>query len=116
LYHKIKSEIMNLDNSLQKYIILLEKKEYYEAHHMLELAWLEMKKEDHPYTDLVRGLINAAVAFEHIKRATPTAMTKARKVFAGYIKYRHKCDDADCHFKSACKKADEIAAKIGLFS
>ncbi len=106
---------MKIENVLQKFIVLLEKKEYFEAHGVLEHIWLEMKKDGHQYANLARGLINAAVAFEHIKRATPTAMTKARKAFAGYTKYRHICDDADCNFKSACKKADEIAATLGLF-
>ncbi|MDY0195550.1 MAG: DUF309 domain-containing protein [Sulfurovaceae bacterium] len=105
---------MNLNNALQKYIILLESKEYYEAHHMLEQIWLKMKKEDHPYTNLARGLINAAVAFEHIKRNTPTAMTKARKTFAGYLKYRHICRSCDKNFSLACQKADEIATRAEL--
>jgi hypothetical protein len=114
LYHKVKSEIMNINDVLQKFISLLEDKKYFEAHNVLEPIWLKMKKEHHQYTNLARGLINAAVAFEHIKRDTPTAMTKARKTFVGYMKYRHMCDDSDCYFKLACEKADDIAARAGL--
>lgn len=105
---------MNINDVLQKFIVLLENEEYFEAHNVFEQVWLEMKKEHHSCVDLARGLINAAVAFEHIKRDTPTAMTKARKVFAGYTKYRHMCDDMDCYFESACKKVDEIAKNLEI--
>jgi hypothetical protein len=105
---------MNINDVLQKFIALLEEEEYFEAHNALEPLWLKMKKEHHPYTNLTRGLINAAVAFEHLKRDTPTAMNKAQKTFAGYMKYRYMCDDGDCYFKLACKKADDIAVKVGL--
>lgn len=105
---------MNLNEIMQKFIVLLEHEEYYEAHEVLEDVWRQMKRDGHPCADLVRGLINAAVAFEHIKRNTNAAMTKARKTFEGYTKYRHMCDDKDCNFKLACEKADEISMMLGL--
>ena len=105
---------MNINDVLQKFISLLEDEKYFEAHNALEPLWLKMKKEHHSYTDLTRGLINAAVAFEHIKRDTPTAMTKARKTFAGYLKYRHMCRSCDENFSLACQKADEIATRAEL--
>ncbi|MDD5405370.1 MAG: DUF309 domain-containing protein [Sulfurovaceae bacterium] len=105
---------MNIDDVLQKFIILLDNKEYFQAHSVLEEVWRKMKSEHYPCVNLVRGLINAAVAFEHIKRDTPRAIIKAHKTFAGYVKYRNLCQTCDDNLKKACRKVDEIASKAGL--
>ena len=58
----------DLEGALKEYLTLMNKEEYFEAHEALEEAWHPLRKADYPLKNLVKGLINGAVAFEHIKR------------------------------------------------
>lgn len=100
---------MSIDTVLNKFIDLLHAGEYFEAHEVLEYEWHNLKRENHQKANLARGLINAAVAFEHLKRNTPTAMSKATKTYSGYTKYAHLCDESDGYWHDACKLVDNIA-------
>lgn len=99
---------------LDKFIELLKNEDYFEAHEVLEKAWHKLKRDGDKKANLAKGLINAAVAFEHIKRATPTAMIKAKKTYAGYLRYKHLCEDKLSQWNEACKIVDEIAVKQEL--
>jgi hypothetical protein len=100
---------MQLEATLKKFIGLLERSDYFEAHEVLEHEWHELKKTNHPKANLARGLINAAVAFEHLKRATPTAMSKATKTYNGYLRYRYLCDGSEPSWNEVCKMVERIA-------
>ncbi|MBN2825267.1 MAG: DUF309 domain-containing protein, partial [Campylobacterales bacterium] len=75
--------------ALEEFEGLLEHKLYFEAHEVLELLWIEAKKYNHPQTLLIKGLINAAVAFEHLKRNRPNALKSSRITIQAYKRYRH---------------------------
>ncbi len=77
---------MNLKKVLQQYISLLHKEEYFEAHELLELEWHRHKKLNTAYTDTLKGLINAAIAFEHIKRDKPKSPRVAKQAISSYDK------------------------------
>lgn len=78
----------NLKEALEEYIQLLNKNEFFDAHEVLEEAWHPLRKAKHPQRNLVKGLINASIAFEHIKRDKEEAQRKAHTVFKSYLKYK----------------------------
>jgi hypothetical protein len=103
---------MDNDNILAKFIDLLRADEYFEAHEVLEHEWHKLKSLNHPKANLARGLINAAVAFEHLKRNTPTAMDKAKRTYSGYTKYAHLAHDAE--WLEASTLVEKMAKEKGL--
>ncbi len=100
-------ENKDLRAALTCYLDLMDQRAYFEAHEVLEEAWHPMRKEKDPLQNLVKGLINAAVAFEHLKRGKPEAERRARKVIASFDRHRGLCREdireAD-HFAQACQK------------
>ncbi|MCH9741450.1 MAG: DUF309 domain-containing protein [Epsilonproteobacteria bacterium] len=78
----------DLGGALKAYIQLLYNESYFYAHEVLEEAWHPLRKSKHPLSNLVKGLINAAIAFEHLKRNREDAHRKAQTVIASYE--RHK--------------------------
>lgn len=91
-----------MKNNLDKFNRLIEERLFFEAHEALEPLWLAFKKEGNVLTPLLRGYINAAIAFEHIKRGGIASRKSAKKTFACYLRYRHlssKCDN--CHQTTA---------------
>jgi len=78
----------NLEEALRMYVSLFENAQYFEAHEILEEAWHPLRRKNHPLKNLVKGIINAAISFEHIKRDQQEANRKAQKVMASYDRYR----------------------------
>ncbi|WP_456432407.1 DUF309 domain-containing protein [Nitratifractor sp.] len=73
-----------LAKALEVYRTLLEEGAYYEAHEVLELAWHPLRKADDPRRHLAKGLINAAIAFEHLRRARPKSRRVALQAMEAY--------------------------------
>lgn len=104
----------DLEGALKAYLVLLDEEEYFEAHEVLEEAWHPLRLSKHPLANLVKGLINGAVTFEHIKRNRKNVQEKARRVIASYERYKHLCTDTIEHaelFKQACQKIEALKAK-----
>jgi hypothetical protein len=53
---------------LKLFKVYILKKEYFEAHEILEEAWQKIRKSNNKHKLVLRGLINSAVAMELIKR------------------------------------------------
>ncbi len=85
---------------------------YFEAHEVLERSWLYYKQKNLALSLHLKGLINAAIAFEHIKRDRNDAFAKATKTFACYKRYSE--DIQDDAFKPAIVLINAIASKYGL--
>ncbi len=106
----------DLRGTLINYLDLMAMQEYFDAHEVLEEAWHPMRKRKDPLQNLVKGLINAAVAFEHLKREKPGAEQRARKVIASFDRHEVLCEqdirEADL-FLQACQKAREIKNEYG---
>ena len=66
-----------------KELIILGK--YYEAHEVFEKYWHTIRKTSHPYKNVYRGFINAAVSLELKKRGK----NNYKKVWNSYEKYRY---------------------------
>ena len=96
-----------LKEALEEYLILLKKEEYFDAHEVLEEAWHPLRKANHPLKNLVKGLINGAIAFEHIKRNRTDAKRKATTVYKSFEKHKHLLIKGIEHyelFKEACEQ------------
>ena len=81
----------DLEGALKAYMKLLDEEEYFDAHEVLEEAWHPLRLKKHPLANLVKGLINGAIAFEHIKRNRDNVKSKAQRVMASYEKHIHLC-------------------------
>jgi len=64
---------------------LINKEKYFEAHEILEEKWQEIRKSNHPFKNVYRGFINAAVSLELKKRGKKSY----KKVWLNYEKYRN---------------------------
>ena len=81
----------DLEGALKAYISCMNKKEYFEAHEALEEVWHPLRLKKHPLANLVKGLINAAIGFEHIKRNKKNVKSKAQRVMLSYERHKHLC-------------------------
>jgi len=87
----------------------IESECYFEAHETLEEAWLLAKRASHPQTLLLKGLINAAISFEHIKRNRSNALKSSRITIQSYYRYQDRCVEGISNyngFKRACDKIE----------
>ncbi len=101
----------DLEGALKEYLQLLNKAEYFEAHEVLEEAWHPLRLKKHPLSNLAKGLINGAIAFEHIKRDRSNAHNKARKVIASFERHKYLCTEEIEYselFTTACQKIEEL--------
>ena len=78
----------DLEGALRAYLKSLDEGAYFEAHEVLEEAWHPLRLRKDPLANLLKGLINGAVAFEHLKRGRSQAAERARRVIVSYE--RHK--------------------------
>ena len=79
----------DLEKTLEIYINLLEQRLYFEAHEVLEETWHPLRKANHPLKNFIKGLINASIAFEHIKRDRPKSKDRAKRVIISYERYKN---------------------------
>ena len=101
----------DLKGALKSYINLLNKKEYFEAHEVLEEAWHPLRKTNHPLKNLAKGLINGAICFEHIKRNRTDSRRKAKSVLKSFERYKHlSVERIECYelFNEGCEKIEEL--------
>jgi len=104
----------DLEGALKAYLALLEEEEYFEAHEVLEEAWHPLRLSKHPLENLVKGLINGAITFEHIKRNRKNVKDKAQRVIASYERHKHLSKESIEHaslFKQACQKIESLKVK-----
>jgi predicted metal-dependent hydrolase len=104
-------ENYDLKSALEGYLELLEKNSYFDAHEALEEAWHPLRKMKHPLRNLVKGLINAAICFEHIKRNRNESKRKALQVLKSFERHKHLCiENIDYFelFKEACEKIEDL--------
>ncbi len=101
----------DLEGALKDYIRLMEVGEYFEAHEVLEEAWHPLRLNDHLLQFLVKGLINAAIAFEHIKRNRKNMPSKARRVIVSYERYKAEATpliEYSALFMEACEMIENL--------
>lgn len=105
------NENHNLETALKEYLQLLEEEAYFDAHEVLEEAWHPLRKKNHPLKNLVKGLINGAICFEHLKRNRDNAYEKASKVIKSFERHKHLCQENieyfEC-FSESCLKIEAL--------
>lgn len=108
----------SLERALQQYLDLLHQGAYFDAHEILEEAWHPLRKAQDPLANLVKGMINASIAFEHLKRNRHDAPRKARKVMASYERHKHLLVRGIRHYRlfdKACQKIEFIKRTNEVF-
>jgi len=101
----------DLEGALKTYLALLEEEKYFQAHEVLEEAWHPLRLSKHPLANLLKGLINGAIAFEHIKRKSKNSDNKAKRVIASFERYKHLCQANIEYFElfeKACAKIEAL--------
>ena len=104
----------DLEGALKEYLKLLDEEAYFEAHEVLEEAWHPLRLKKHPLANLVKGFINGAITFEHIKRNSENAKSKAQKVIVSYERHKHLCvESIECYdlFYKASQKIESLKVK-----
>jgi len=77
---------------LDEFVMRLNEERFYDAHESLEEIWFPRRFEDSDEMQFLRGLINAAVSFELIKKGRPDS---AKKVWKNYIKHKDLMNNLD---------------------
>jgi hypothetical protein len=101
----------DLEGALRTYLSLLEERAYFDAHEVLEEAWHPLRRANHPMKNLLKGLINGAISFEHIERNRVNAEERARKVMKAFDKHKSLAQNAPEYrslFQSACRKIEAL--------
>jgi len=104
----------DLEGALKAYLKLLDEEMYFEAHEVLEEAWHPLRLKKHPLENLVKGFINGAIAFEHIKRNKKNMPSKAKRVMVSYERYVYLCTkeiDYAVLFEEAREKIEALKVK-----
>ncbi|MEA2027871.1 MAG: DUF309 domain-containing protein [Campylobacterota bacterium] len=96
--------------ALDGFDTLLDQARFFEAHEVLEGAWIEAKRASHPQTLLLKGLINAAISFEHIKRNRPHSLKSSRITIQSYERYRDHLVEGMINYESFKLVCDKIEA------
>jgi len=97
--------------ALKTYVEELKNEAYFDAHETLEEAWHPLRKNNHKLKNLVKGLINGAICFEHLKRNRHDAKRKALQVLKSFERHKHLCQKEIEHyelFKRACQNIEEL--------
>jgi predicted metal-dependent hydrolase len=105
------TENHDLEKALKGFLQKLDSKEYFDAHEVLEEAWHPLRKKNHPLKNLLKGLINGAICFEHLKRNRTEARRKASSVLKSFERHKHLCVEGIEYFElfnESCKKIEDL--------
>ena len=101
----------DLEGALREYVALMDAGEYFDAHEVLEEAWHPLRLRKDPLANLAKGLINGAIAFEHLKRDRNKAVERAQRVIASFERHKNICIEGIEHytlFSEACKRVEVL--------
>jgi len=107
----------DLEGALKMYLQCLDKGAYFEAHEVLEEAWHPLRLRQDVLANLVKGLINGAICFEHMKRNKKKAKSRAERVIVSYERHKHLCkQDIENYtlFKSAIAKIENLKKRYKI--
>ena len=107
----------DLPGALRRYCRLMESGEFYEAHEVLEEAWHPLRRRRDPRRNLAKGLINAAIAFEHLRRDRPKSRRVALRAMEAYDRHRGLCVEGILlydDFVACCRTVERLRVKWGI--
>ncbi len=98
----------------KNFIIALDEARYYDAHEILEESWFPRRFEKTvPEVILMRGLINAAVSFELLKKGRPIPSLKPWNNYCNALKQLSEIDpDKRSAYEVLIKKIDTLNRQI----
>ena len=96
---------------IQEYICCLQEERFYDAHEALEALWFPRRFEKSSDVKLLKGLINAAVSLELLKR---NRTSQSKKVWANYLKYRQELFKTAPHQRNTYYQLTRIVEKIWI--
>jgi len=100
----------DLDGALVEFCRCLAKEEFFEAHEVLEEAWHVLRQRQDPLASPVKGLINAAIAFEHLRRKRPKSRRVAEMAMAGYLRRIRP----EKRLEEACRMIEVLRKERGI--
>ena len=89
----------------ERFIALIKAGEYYEAHEVLEDVWYPRRFEDDDEVRLIKGFINASVAFELVKKGR---MAPAERTWKVFLKYRPLLTVVDSNDLPWYRQVDDV--------
>ncbi len=92
-----------------RFISLVEKGEYYDAHEVLEELWSPRRFEKSAEVLLIKGYINASTAFELAKRGRREAALRTWRV---YLKYRPLRESIGSDMAEAFREVEAVLERI----
>jgi hypothetical protein len=104
-----------MHRALERFLECLRERRYYDAHEVLEVLWFPRRFETNDEVRLMKGLINASVSFELIRRGRAHASGLPWK---NYLKYRALLErlegDAAPMFRRVCRQVERIHASASV--
>lgn len=88
-----------MTKQIKEFRLCLDEERFYDAHEALEEIWFPRRFEESHEVMYLKGLINAAVSFELLKRGR---VKQSKKVWLNYLKYRQ------LFFKTDSKHLNEL--------
>lgn len=85
-----------MKQKFEEYLKCLYAERFFDAHEALESIWFDRRFEQNDEIKILKGLINAAVSFELMKRNRPLA---AQKVWKTYLKYKPLIETTSSQYK-----------------
>ena len=101
----------DLEGALREYLALMDAGAYFDAHEVLEEAWHPLRLRKDPLANLAKGLINGAIAFEHLKRNRDKAIERAQRVISSFERHKGLCKEGITHyilFSQACERVESL--------
>ena len=100
-----KTERLTIDEACRLFIEQIGKRAYYDAHETLEEVWYPRRFEKDDETLLIKGFINASVAFELIRKGRPVP---AEKIWQVFLKYRPLLGKVESPHLGTYRKIDAL--------
>ena len=94
---------------LNEFIKYIEDEKFKEAHECLEGLWKEYKKSSNPLSNLLKGYINGASAFELIRRGNIKGAKTLWKVYLKYLPLKNENIEGYELFCKADKLLENLA-------
>ena len=84
-----------MQKEINNFIYLIKKEKYYDAHEALEELWFPNRKDKSAKFLLIKGFINASVAFELKKRGKLSGALKVWENYKKYLPLINSCSQED---------------------
>ena len=104
-----------IEHILNKTISEINEHKFYDAHETLELIWYPRRFESSNEVKLIKGLINATVSLELLKKGKKDASKKVWKIYLKYRPLLYKTASAHLNsYHKIARHVESIKNKYGI--